>query len=94
MGLALVASDRVGAAPHLIEAGENGFRVQVGSADSLARAMRAYMTDPCLAAQHGAHSLKVFQAFTPERNAERFIRTIRSWQAMAADPPAACGKKV
>ena len=83
MGLALVGSNKVGAAYHLIEPGENGFRVQAASVGSLAQAMRAYMVDPRLATLHGTHSLKVFEAFTPRRNARRFINSIQSWQAMA-----------
>jgi glycosyltransferase involved in cell wall biosynthesis len=80
VGLALIATDRVGAAYHLIQAGENGFRVRAGCTDSLAKAMGVYASDERLACEHGQHSLKLFQEFTPERNAVRFINCIRSWQ--------------
>jgi glycosyltransferase involved in cell wall biosynthesis len=82
-GLALVATDRVGAALHLVEPCYNGFRVRAGSAGSLAAALRAYFNDPALAAQHGRRSRQVFDDFKPQRNVERFISAIRSW--LAAD---------
>src|SRR5207302_1253664 len=52
-GLALVGSDACGASDHLISPGENGFVVEAGDVDSLARAMHAYVADAELAAQHG-----------------------------------------
>ena len=82
MGLALVATDHVGSAYHLIEPGENGFRVRANSSGALARAMRAYVNDPTLARRHGTRSLKVFTGFTPERNAQRFLDVIHSWLAL------------
>lgn len=84
MGLALVASDNAGAAWHLIDPGENGFRVRAGSASSLAEAMKAYVSNPRLAETHGAHSQELFTAYTPERNARRFVNSIQSWLAMGA----------
>jgi glycosyltransferase involved in cell wall biosynthesis len=83
MGLALIASDQVGAAVHLIARGENGFCVKAGSAESLAEAMNAYTQSPGLAEQHGKHSTRVVQDFSPNRNALRFMRALSSWQAMA-----------
>jgi glycosyltransferase involved in cell wall biosynthesis len=80
-GLALVASDCVGAAYHLIEPGFNGFRVRPGSAPSLSAVLRAYVSDAALAREHGERSLRRFQDFRPERNAERFIGAIRGWMA-------------
>lgn len=82
MGLALIASDQVGSAYHIIDPGENGFCVQAGSVKSLWYAMGAYVADPCLAERHGKHSLQIFKQFTPERNAERFVSTIHAWQSM------------
>ena len=83
-GLALVATDRVGAALHLIEPGRNGFRVRAGSRASLATALRAYVNDPSLAAEHGRRSLCLFEDFKPHRNVERFTAAVRTW--LAADP--------
>ncbi len=80
-GLALVASAGVGAAYHLIEPGFNGFRVTPGSARSLGAALLAYANNAGLARQHGDRSLRRFQDFRPERNAERFVSAIRGWLA-------------
>jgi glycosyltransferase involved in cell wall biosynthesis len=80
-GLALIATDKVGAAYHLVEPGLNGCLVTAGSASSLAAAMRCYAQDYTLAAVHGAHSRILFGRFTPESNAERFVTAIRMWLA-------------
>ncbi len=84
MALALIATDRCGAAYHLIEPGENGFRVRAGSVESLASAMGAYggLTD--LARRHGEHSLRLSRDYSAERNARRFITALDTWRAMEA----------
>jgi glycosyltransferase involved in cell wall biosynthesis len=81
-GKALVLSDRVGAAYHLLEPGENGFRVRAGSVDSLAGAMAAYVEDETLARRHGETSLALFQRFTPAKNTQRFLNAIKGWRSM------------
>jgi glycosyltransferase involved in cell wall biosynthesis len=80
-GLALIASDRVGAAYHLIEPGLNGFVVRPGCAESLAAGLRAYASDSSLATAHGKQSLTRFQHFTPEANAIRLVTSVRGWLA-------------
>jgi glycosyltransferase involved in cell wall biosynthesis len=80
-GLALIATEKVGAAYHLIDPGLNGFRVASGSATSLAAAMRSYAQDAGLASVHGSHSGELFARFTPERSVERFVTAIRGWLA-------------
>jgi glycosyltransferase involved in cell wall biosynthesis len=80
MGRALIASDRVGAARHLLESARNGFSVAAGDVQSLAAAMSAYGRCPALARDHGAQSLKLIEPFTPDRNAQRFCHAIRTWQ--------------
>lgn len=82
MGLALIGSDKAGASHHLISPGINGFRVRAGDADSLRSALLAYMHHPELAEKHGDSSLELSKYFTPDRNAQRFLDTIESWQAM------------
>ena len=77
LGLPLIATDKVGAAYHLIEPLRNGFRVRSGSQDALSLAIKAYGSDPELALRHGSHSLKLFQNFTPEANARRLLRAIK-----------------
>lgn len=82
MGLPLIGSTAGGSAYHLIQPGENGFRVKPGSTDSLASAMVTYMRDPSLIQRHGARSLEIFQEVAPERTAQRFLADIESWRAM------------
>ena len=82
MGLALIGSDKCGAAHHLIRPGINGFMVQSGSVDSLKAALQAYVRNPCLPGKHGEASLIVAEEFTPERNAKRFVAAIESWLSM------------
>lgn len=82
MGLALIGSDKVGAAHHLIGPGVNGFMVRAGSVDSLRSALHAYIQNPSLARKHGEASLIVAEEFTPERNAQRFVAAIESWRSM------------
>jgi glycosyltransferase involved in cell wall biosynthesis len=82
-GLALIATDRCGAAFHILEPGLNGYRVRAGSTSSLAAAMAAYARDPNIARVHGAHSLSRFEQFTPDANAVRLISSVRGWLAGA-----------
>ena len=77
-GKAIIASDACGSAHHLIQLGENGFRIPAGDVGALAHAMIAYCAEPGLAARHGAESLRVFEEFTPSRNAQRLEDALRS----------------
>lgn len=80
MGKALIASDRCGAAWHLIHDRENGFRFKSGSVNELKNAMLNYMDCPSLVKLHGENSSKIFEhEFTPEVNAKRFIDTLQGW---------------
>lgn len=80
MGLALIGTDKVGAAHHLIRPGINGFRVRAGSIRSLKWALQAYIRNPGLATKHGHAGLKIAQEYTPERNAQHFLEAISSWK--------------
>jgi len=82
LGLALIASEAVGAGLHLIEQGANGFRTATGNVRSLSRAMRAYILDPQLAQAHGERSRLLFDDYTPARNAERFLSAVETFQAL------------
>lgn len=84
LGKALIASDACGAAHHLIEPGVNGFRFPAGDRSALATAMLAYCRNPSLARCHGAESSRIFEDFTPERNAHRLEEALRSLQPAAA----------
>lgn len=84
LGKALIASDGCGAAHHLIEHEVNGYRFPVGDRSALAAAMLAYCRNPSLARRHGGESLRIFEDFTPERNAQRLEEALESLQAMSA----------
>jgi glycosyltransferase involved in cell wall biosynthesis len=83
-GMALIGTDRCGAAYHILEPGLNGYRVRAGSISSLAASMETYARDPNLARIHGAHSLSRFAQFTPDANAVRLISSVRGWLAGSA----------
>ena len=44
--------------------------------------MTAYVNDPRLAGVHGPRSAEIAGDYSPERNAENFLRAIESWRAM------------
>ena len=81
LGKALVASDACGAAHHLIAPDINGYRFRAGDRSALASAMLAYCRNPSLARRHGAESLRIFEDFTPERNAARLEQALLSLQS-------------
>jgi glycosyltransferase involved in cell wall biosynthesis len=81
LGLALISTDRCGAAYHLIAPCENGFRVRAGSVESLAAAMATYVKNPELAAKHGRESVRIAYEHSPERNAKRLVAALETWQA-------------
>ena len=83
-GLALIGSDACGASEELVSPGENGFVVEAGNVDSLARAMGAYVVDPELSGRHGQASRAIFAQNTPARAAERMVEALRSWEALAS----------
>jgi glycosyltransferase involved in cell wall biosynthesis len=82
-GRAIIATDACGSAYHLVRPGVNGFRVPAGDADALAEAMSAYCEDAGLSVRHGNESLRIFEEFTPDRNAERFETNLSSLQEPA-----------
>jgi len=78
-GKALIVSEQCDAARHLVETGINGFVIKAGSWHSLAYAMQAYIRNPKMADYHGQESLLIYQKFSPQSNAKRFIKIVRSW---------------
>jgi glycosyltransferase involved in cell wall biosynthesis len=55
-GVAVIASDRIGAAADLVKAGVNGFTYPVGDIDALSVCLRTVLTDPQRLAAMGAAS--------------------------------------
>jgi glycosyltransferase involved in cell wall biosynthesis len=83
LGKAIIASDACGSAHHLVMEGVNGFRVPPENVAALAAAMSSYCREPALAARHGAQSLRLFQEFTPARNAQRLEEALHSLRRSA-----------
>lgn len=65
-GLALVATDGVGAARELVEDGSNGFVVPVGDSRALGEALRRLAEDRALREAAGRRSRELVAALTPE----------------------------
>lgn len=80
-GLALIASDGVGAGRHLVSPGENGALFRRGDANALARALAPFVRSPELARRAGEASRARLNDFSPERNVERCLGAIRLWLA-------------
>lgn len=76
---ALISTTACGAAHHLISRHLNGYRVQANDCRALATAMESYVRNPTLANDHGRYSREIFQAFSPEVNAERLVNALRLW---------------
>ncbi|MGE4563477.1 MAG: glycosyltransferase family 4 protein [Victivallaceae bacterium] len=72
LGMPLIGSDMAASSLEIIEPGRNGYLVKAGSLSSLTAAMRRYVDDPALIAEHGAAAkAKYFREFTPECNVGR-----------------------
>jgi glycosyltransferase involved in cell wall biosynthesis len=76
-GLALIATDRCGAAHHLIENGTAGYLVPAEDARSLADAMMQYCAAPETIARHGARSRELFAELVPARNSARLRAAVQ-----------------
>jgi glycosyltransferase involved in cell wall biosynthesis len=83
-GKALISSENCGAAHHLIEQGQNGFRVTTGDAVALAKAMLTYSIDRELAQRHGCRSKEIVMHCSPKHNVERLLLGIEQFQAGVA----------
>ncbi|MGA2463610.1 MAG: glycosyltransferase family 4 protein [Thermodesulfobacteriota bacterium] len=73
LGKAVIATDRCGAAHHLIMEGVNGFKVKAGDSISLQNAMERYVSSPEMAIDHGKNSARISEFFSPGNNVERFL---------------------
>lgn len=76
-GLPLVASYACGAVPHLVEDGLNGFIVEPGSAESLARGM-THISDQSEAEWDSMSraSRAISERFSPRRTADNLLRAV------------------
>lgn len=72
-GLAMIGSDKTGAALELIKDGTNGCLVKAGDVDSLVAAMSYYAACPELAIQHGLAARSAALVTSGENLAQRMI---------------------
>ncbi len=79
--LPIVASDRVGCAPDLVRAGENGWVVPQGDARSLTEALIQLLTDGQLRAQFGQASRSLVQSYSVERTADGVVKAVMAASA-------------
>lgn len=79
-GMAVITSDRCGAAHELVIRGWNGFVVRSGSASELAEAMSVYIRTPGLARLHGLRSRDISVHYEPDKIAQIFIENISAWR--------------
>ncbi len=84
LGMPLIASDRVGAAYHLIEPGCNGFRFKTDKITSLQKTLKMYVDTPGLISKHGEKSKSIFIAYSPEAMAKRFVDTMTTWLSQSS----------
>ena len=76
----LISTDECGAAYHLIEDQENGFRIKAGSVEHLRKALQFYIDNPEKILVHGEKSWDIYQNFTPDKNVGRFMSALTKWQ--------------
>jgi glycosyltransferase involved in cell wall biosynthesis len=75
-GLPLVLSDRVGAAPDLLEDGANGVLVPVGDAGATGEALRRLAGDPALRERMGQRSRASMQGRGYEPSVDAFVEAV------------------
>ena len=76
----LISTDECGAAYHLIEDQENGFRIKAGSVEHLRKALQFYIDNPEKILVHGEKSWEIYQNFTSDKNVGRFMSALTKWQ--------------
>ena len=77
-GLPLVLSDRVGAAPDLLEDGENGFLVPAGDVVAAAAALRRLAGDADERRRLGARSRELVQDWGYGPSVDGFLAAVRA----------------
>lgn len=81
-GCAVVASNRIGAAPFLIKDGENGMIFESENLDSLYSKVKALLDDKDLRKSISCNAYKTMsEMWNPQNVAERFIELAKSLQA-------------
>ncbi len=76
-GLPLVLSESVGAAPDLLENGENGLLVPAGDAEAAARALARLAADPSLREAMARRSRELIGRFDYDSSVQAFVDAVR-----------------
>ena len=77
-GLAVVASDAVGAAHDLVEPEKNGLRFAGGDGEGLTQCLERLARDPALVRDWGLASRREAAEWLPERGADRWVEVMRA----------------
>lgn len=75
MGLSIVTTDGVGAAPDLVKDGYNGYVIEKGNAEELYVALKGILSDEELRRKMGKNSRKVFEEFN---NYEKVVNNLKN----------------
>jgi glycosyltransferase involved in cell wall biosynthesis len=75
-GLPVILTDRVGAAPDLVDDGCNGYVIGVGDSAALAARCLELLRDDARLARFSECSASRIQEFTPERAARQFAQAV------------------
>jgi glycosyltransferase involved in cell wall biosynthesis len=75
-GLPVIATDVAGCVADLVQDGENGYVVRVGTPDLLAEAVTRLLNSRELRAQMGNRSMTISSQFTPEIWAQGIVRAV------------------
>lgn len=78
MSKALIATDRCGAASHLITHGENGYIVPANKEGALIHAMKSYCCNNELSYQHGLKSIIKYNFITPKECAKKLCEILNN----------------
>lgn len=79
LGKPMIASDAVGAAWHLIEDGQNGFKFKSDNFKDLQSKMEAYTNENVSLLDHGAYSSKLFKKYNSDAMANNLICALSKW---------------
>lgn len=87
-GLAIIATDSIGATRDLVRQGENGLVVRFGDLDDLASAMGHLAQDGTRCARMGRRSEEIIATWSYEECVQGILKALRSLRAAAAAGPA------
>ena len=78
--MAIISTNQVGSAYHIIENEKNGYMIEAGNVVELANTMQNYINNQMLIQLHSSYSFKLSKNFSAKANVERFIQSINKWE--------------